>query len=273
MIQKVSVKSKKTVPVVWRFLGLFAGLLLLCGLLFGCTASGERKLYDETDGTAGNGSSPTLPDRPRVALTFDDGPHNVRTKLIVDELNRYGYHATFFVVGNRVDGTEYSGGEALQYAVESGNEIGIHGYTHRYDYSECSDEIYQNELQWTEEEIRKKVPGYDVRLMRPIGGNITNERVEQCKYSVILWSVDSEDWKYKRDGDDEEHDRNVETIVNNVLSTVSEGDIILMHDIYQNTYEAVVILLQRLNEMGYDVVTVSDLLGDAVQAGAIYRRG
>ncbi|MBO7249798.1 MAG: polysaccharide deacetylase family protein, partial [Clostridia bacterium] len=39
----------------------------------------------------------------RVALTFDDGPHNVRTKAIVDELAKYGAHATFFVVGNRID--------------------------------------------------------------------------------------------------------------------------------------------------------------------------
>lgn len=255
-----------------RPIGVFMILVLLCGLLLGCTASGEREDVNETNG---NGITPpsSTPDRPRVALTFDDGPHNVRTKQIVDELNQYGYHATFFVVGNRVDGTEYSGGEAMQYAAENGNEIGIHGYTHQYDYSDCSDQTYRNEVLWTDEEICKKIPGYKVRLMRPIGGSITSDRAEQSEYSVILWSVDSEDWKYKRDADDAEHEQHVETIVDNVLSTVSDGDIILMHDIYQNTYEAVVILLQRLNELGYDVVTVSELLGDDMQCGTIYRRG
>ena len=66
----------------------------------------------------------------RVAITFDDGPHNVRTVKIVDELAKYGFHATFFVVGNRVDGSAYNGSSAVKYAIENGNEIAIHGYTH-----------------------------------------------------------------------------------------------------------------------------------------------
>ena len=133
----------------------------------------------------------------RVALTFDDGPHNVRTQAIVDELDKYGFHATFFVVGNRVDGKAYSGGKTIPYILEHGNEIGIHGYTHEVYYHNCDDATYEYELSETLKAIHKYEKDYKVTLMRPIGGNITDERVAECDYSVIMWNVDSEDWKNK----------------------------------------------------------------------------
>ncbi|MBQ8311062.1 MAG: polysaccharide deacetylase family protein [Clostridia bacterium] len=269
MTQRV---SRSAIFVFHRFLRPFAVLLLLCVVLLGCSAAGERSAYSEE-----NESEADIPVsgevRPRVAMTFDDGPHNVRTKQIVDELNKYGWNATFFVVGNRVDGTEYAGGEAMQYAIKAGNEVGIHGYTHKYSYKTCSDTTYDQELAWTEQAIREKKPGYQTTLMRPIGGEITSARANECAYSVILWSVDSEDWKHKIDESEEDHEKNVNTIVNNVISGISEGDIILMHDLYQNTYEATVIILQCLYEMGYDVVTVSELLGDELQPGTVYTKG
>jgi hypothetical protein len=54
------------------------------------------------------------------------------------------------------------------------------------------------------------------------------------------------------------------------MSTVSDGDIILMHDIWSNTYDAVVILLQKLHAEGYEVVSVSELLGDSMKSGREY---
>jgi len=262
--------------VVFRFLRTFTALFLLCLTLFGCSVSGAREEYDtESFQAEGDDGKTDLPvsgtPKKRVAITYDDGPHNVRTKQIVDELAKYGWHATFFVVGNRVDGTEYAGGDAMLYALRAGNEVGIHGYTHKYSYETCSDSTYHQELAWTAQAIREKKPGYKIDLMRPIGGNITAARAAACEYAVIMWSVDPEDYKYKGAPDDETQQRNVNTIVENVLSDVSDGDIILMHDLYQNTYEATVIILARLYEMGYDVVTVSELLGDDLQPGKTYR--
>ena len=209
----------------------------------------------------------------RVALTFDDGPHNVRTKAIVDELVKYGYRATFFVVGNRVDGTAYNGAEALKYAHDHGNEIAIHGYTHAVYYHNCEQDRYERELSNTYNAIKDVAKNASVRLMRPIGGNITDERVESCPYSVIMWSVDSEDWKYKGRGDNGElAEQNINTIVENVMSQVKSGDIILMHDIYENTYEAAKIIIERLHAEGYQLVTVSELLGSDLRAGTKYSR-
>ena len=203
----------------------------------------------------------------RVAITYDDGPHTSRTIAIVDELNKYGYHATFFVVGNRVDGTEYNGGQAMLYAIDSGNEIAIHGYTHTADYAKCSDQTYNYELSETVKAIRKVKPGYTPTLMRPIWGSITGARVNSCPYSVILWNVDSLDWENAKLGEE-----GVQNIVNNVMSSVKDGDIILMHDIHANTYEATKIILKQLYDEGYEVVTVSELLGDSLKPGAKYSK-
>ena len=203
----------------------------------------------------------------RVAITYDDGPHNLRTKAIVDELNKYGYHATFFVVGNRVDGTEYNGGQAMLYAIESGNEIAIHGYTHTADYAKCSDQTYNYELSETLKAIRKVKSGYTPTLMRPFWGSITGERVSSCPYSVILWNVDSLDWENAKLGEE-----GVKNTVNNVMSSVKDGDIILMHDIHENTYEATKIILKQLYDEGYEVVTVSELLGDSRKPGVKYSK-
>ncbi len=207
--------------------------------------------------------------RPKIAITFDDGPHTERTLQIVDELEKYGYHATFFVLGNRLRGTGYDGRAALRYAAEHGNEIGIHGDSHEVYYDICTEEEYRYELAVTKQAILKVLPDAEVRLMRPIGGSITSERVKNCPYSVIKWDIDSEDWKYKSEENAEE---NIDRIVENVMSQVHEGGIILMHDIYGNTLEAAKIILQRLHEEGYNVVSVSELFGGSLKAGTLYSK-
>ena len=243
-------------------------LVLACLPIAGCLhAEAHREFPTEEETTEENKPVDT---RPRVALTYDDGPSSITTKPIVDELNKYGYHATFFVVGNRVDYTtgQDNGAAAMVYAYENGNEIGIHGYTHQADYASCSDDIYEYEIYQTLNAIQARIPGYEVRLMRAVGGSISNERIVSNEFAVIDWSIDTLDWTLRTPAGDAE---NIEKIVNNALDGIEDGDIILMHDIYNNTYKATVILLARLNEMGYNVVTVSELLGDDLQPGTLYR--
>ncbi|MBO5845413.1 MAG: polysaccharide deacetylase family protein [Clostridia bacterium] len=214
----------------------------------------------------------TVSGKKRVALTLDDGPHNVYTKKIVDELSKYGYHATFFVVGNRVNGPEYNGASAMIYAYEKGNEIAIHGFTHTKYYDTCTAEEFAAELSKTKAAITNNISGANVSLVRPVGGKITGERIQNCEYSVIMWSVDSLDWQYKTKSSDDEATKKekIDTIVENVMSSVRDGSVILMHDIYESTYESVAIILKELHEQGYEVVTVSELFGDDLKAGAKY---
>ena len=246
-------------------------LVLTCFLMAGCLrAEAHREFPQETTPES---SAPVVDNRPRVALTFDDGPSSITTKPIVDELNKYGYHATFFVVGNRVDRTpnQDNGASAMVYAYENGNEIGIHAYTHNMSirYDDCSDETYEYEVFNTLQAIQTKIPGYEVRVMRPIGGEISSARVAESPFAVVNWNIDSSDWELRSPAGDTDK---INTIVENVLCDVADGDIILMHDIYNNTYEATVIILQRLNEMGFNVVTVSELLGDDLQQGRLYTK-
>lgn len=256
-------------------------MILSLLLSFPALLSGCQKNEADADKTASETESslppaeekPTLdPNQKRVAITFDDGPHNVWTKQIVNELGRYGYTATFFVLGNRIDGTAYKGGDTVSFVASQGHEIAIHGYTHEVYYNKCTDEEYNFELSETDKAIRKWGGGTPT-LMRPIGGSITTERVEACPYAVIKWDVDSEDWRYKYKSDDTEEARKekVDTIVQNVMSNVGDGSIILLHDIYESTYDATRIILERLNAEGYAVVSVSELLGEPVPGKLYYR--
>ena len=254
---------------------VFILAFLLC--LTGCspanditTATADTTATNVTTGTSASDITTNAPEIPKptkkVALTFDDGPHKTYTVGIVNELEKYGFHATFFVVGNRVDGTSYGGGSALSYVLKRENEVAIHGYTHLYSYDGCSDEKYESEISKTVEAIKGVAPEYDVKLMRPIGGSISKSRIEASPYSIILWNVDSEDWKHKYSSGDsaQEKAEKINTIVDNVMSNVEDGSIILMHDIYESTYDAVKIILARLQAEGYEVVTVSELLGEPV---------
>ncbi len=212
---------------------------------------------------------PAVPQSKRIAFTFDDGPSSRLTYQFVDKLKEYGASATFFVVGNRVAG---KAGEAIRYASENGCEVGIHGYTHEYYFTTCGEAKYQEEVSKTDAAIRAFVDA-EVRLMRPPGGNITKAQIAASPYSIILWSVDSEDWKYKKHSNEQEQNANIQTIVNNVLNNVREGDIVLMHEIYENSYQAFCIIIDELYRQGYEIVSVSELLGDRLTPGVSYRNG
>lgn len=263
-----------------RCICLLSALFVLLASLCGCESYATRsEAWSTPQNTDPEPDIPVMadtepqPQKKRVALTFDDGPQYYadRTRSIVDALDQYGFRATFFVVGNRISNNDTT----LSYAVEHGCEIGIHGYTHSegHYYDVCNDQVYEQEISKTAEAIQDAIPGYNIRLMRPVGGRITDARISQSPYSVILWSVDSDDWnnRYYAGISDEDAQAKVDTIVENVMSSVSDGDIILLHDIYESTYDATLVILQRLHEAGYEVVTVSELLGDDLQPGRAYR--
>lgn len=200
-----------------------------------------------------------------IAFTFDDGP-SIYTPKILDKLEEWGQKATFFVVGNRLENETY--GSYVRRAVSLGCEIGNHSYSHEYYWNKCSDSIYKSELEKTDNLIRTYA-GYLPILMRPPGGSISQKRADESIYNIIIWSVDSEDWKHKGTSDKA---NNINTIVNNIMSNVGNGDIILMHDLYENSYEAWVICAERLMEKGYEFVTVAELcsLNDTDTVGVRY---
>ena len=205
--------------------------------------------------------------RKKIAVTFDDGPNGNLTHKFVDKLKEYGATATFFVVGNRIGQVN---GAAIQYAVNNGCEIAIHSYSHNY-YNKMSMNEYLQDLQKTEDAIKKYVDT-DVRLMRPPGGILSASQRDACPYSVVMWSVDSNDWQYTGRSE-EKREQNIKTIVDNVMSVVKEGDIVLMHELYENSYEAFCIIIEQLYDQGFEIVSVSELLGDRLVPGKSYYNG
>lgn len=184
------------------------------------------------------------PNQPMIALTFDDGPTKKYTTAILDALKENQASATFFVLGSRASDFP----EILQRMILEGNEIGNHTYSHK-QLTTLSKENIEEEITHTQESIHDVTNQYPNMIRPPYGSK--NEDVMQCAEGkkIVTWSLDTEDWR----------SRNTETIVNKVLKQVKDGDIILMHDLYASTAEAAIILIPKLKDMGYQLVTVSEL--------------
>lgn len=259
-------KFSRYIALILIFVTLFS--LISCG--------GDIPVMGDTQPSAQETQPPeTEPPLPkkRVALTFDDGPaydnddFQRLTYKLVDKLDEYGGAATFFLVGNRING---STGDSITYAAEHGCEIGIHAYKHDYDFSTCDHSTFINDLEKTEALI-EKYSGKEVTLFRPPYGSITKERAIDSGYPIILWNLDSEDWRYKSRADAATAEENVRIIADKILSSVEDGDIILMHEIYRNSYEAACIVIDTLSAEGYEFVTVTELIGEEnLKVGATY---
>lgn len=194
-----------------------------------------------------------------VALTFDDGPSGEKTNKILELLSKNKAHATFFMVGNKLEGDS----KTVKNVYESGNEIGSHTYAHA-NLTRQTVEERALALSMTDE-IYNKITGDNISLLRPPYGAYKKEMLGEFNYSVVLWNIDTEDWRY----------RDVDRIIETVLDNLSDGSIILMHDSYNTTIEAVEKLLPILYSKGYQVVSVSELaeLKDVeLEKNTAYRR-
>lgn len=276
-------KFIKKTPVLALVIIILVTATIFGTLFSGCTpttqsdddnsADTDKNTDNNLDENEDNSSNQDSAPKKYVAFTFDDGPsYDVSlTKKYIDELAKYDGRATFFLIGERVVSIGASG---LKYAVNNGWELGIHAYSHQYSYgTSCNESVYNAEVDRTAAAIHKYLPKYDIKLLRPPYGDITPERAKSSPYSIILWSVSAVDWDCAGDSTAAERDKNVQKIVDNVLSGVKDGSIILMHEPYNNTFLAFCEILKELDKQGYEFVTVSELLGDKLEAGKkFYKR-
>lgn len=183
--------------------------------------------------------------KPMIALTFDDGPGISYTKRIVNQLKKYNARATFFVLGSQLQS-----GEARKLVAKSskyGNEIASHTYNHK-NLASLSVADIQKEAADTENLIYK-ITGKYPALTRPPYGRVNDSVKSTINTPLILWSIDTRDWET----------RNSSTTISRVLNQVHDGDIVLMHDIYDATAKAAESLIPQLTDRGYQLVTVSEL--------------
>ncbi|MFJ8065936.1 polysaccharide deacetylase family protein [Psychrobacillus sp. NPDC096426] len=178
-----------------------------------------------------------------VALTFDDGPNPESTTLILDTLKKYNAKATFFMLGSRV--SFYP--EIVKEMKEAGHELGNHTWNH-LDLTKASSEKIALEINNTSDAI-EQATGSKPTVFRPPYGAVNSKVRDQTSLPVVLWDVDTLDWKY----------RNANHLLAHVKNHVKEGSIILMHDIHMSTAEGLDEVLAYLQGEGYSFVTVSEL--------------
>ncbi|MCI8393975.1 MAG: polysaccharide deacetylase family protein [Bacilli bacterium] len=182
-------------------------------------------------------------DKKTIALTFDDGPNGKRTRKLLELLSQNKMHATFFMVGNRMAASP----DLVKEVLQSENEIGSHSYNHK-NLSRLQVEELKKDAE-NINHIYESITGQNLHLLRPPYGSVNNRMKENLNYAFVNWNLDTEDWRYR----DSNH------VYNAVLNKVGDGDIILMHDLYDSTVEAVEKLLPELYVRGFQVVSVTEL--------------
>ena len=193
---------------------------------------------------AGGGIVMQLPENmPLVALTFDDGPNPATTARLLEGLAIREVPATFFVVGSRVSDSP----ELVKRMVEEGHQVGVHTQDHVM-LTQLTTQIFQQQVEKPRQQLEQMLGSGSYMLRPPYG--LMDEKLSQWeKGPLIIWSVDPEDWK----------DRNTGRVVNEVLAEVEDGAIILLHDIYEESVDAALIIVDELLSRGYCFVTVEQL--------------
>ncbi|MBN1602066.1 MAG: glycosyltransferase [Chitinispirillaceae bacterium] len=189
-----------------------------------------------------------------VALTFEDGPGE-QTDTILKILQSRNAHATFFLTGKNA--RVYP--EIVRKIDQSGHEIGNHTYSHPFEpmIDNLSQQIY--EIQETDR-IIEKITGKHTFLFRPPQGWQNPWSLHACDetgMTVVLWSIDSKDWQ----------NPSPQLMLRKILDDLKPGSIILLHDHLENrngqrvdnTIAMLPILLDSLQNRGYQSVTISEL--------------
>lgn len=183
--------------------------------------------------------------RPMIALTFDDGPGEY-TETLLDTVEKYNIHVTFFMLGKNVEGRE----STIQRMVKLGCEIGNHTWDHQELPNMDLDSALQ-EFQKTDDALVKAC-GQAPTVCRAPYGAITDEQISAVGKPFFMWSTDSLDWKLM------DADADYNQIMND--SSLGDGSIILMHDIHEPSVKcATEKLIPALIDQGYKLVTVSEL--------------
>lgn len=182
------------------------------------------------------------PSKPMIALSFDDGPNKSTTSRILDALESNHGSATFFIVASRLESS--SNASCATRMVEMGCELG----NHTYDHSHYGKDVTPEDISKATDVI-KQVTGHSPSAFRPTGGYLSDVIRQNCNAPICIWSVDTNDWKY----------RDAQRIKNYVLDKAKDGDVVLMHDIYGTSAEAVEQFVPELVNRGFQIVNIAEM--------------
>ena len=182
----------------------------------------------------------------KIALTFDDGPHPVYTPLLLDGLAKRKVKATFFITGENAENYP----DLVKRMQEEGHLIGNHTYSH-IQLTSDNKEVFREELVKTNK-ILKAITGENVTYIRPPYGSWDKSLEQDLNMFPVLWNVDPLDWCTPDAG----------LVMSRVLQQVEDGDIILLHDYYDTSVTAALMIVGEMKKQGYEFVTVEEILFD-----------
>ena len=193
------------------------------------------------------------------ALTFDDGPSQQNTVKVLDSLMETGARATFFVIGNRIRDYRWF----VQREHDNGNAVASHNWHHG------------NVAKSTPAALRAMPKKVNAAMIKAIGIPVRYDRVPGGRYppmikakvgwSYIQWSLDTYDWRGNKTAE----------VLQKVKKKLHDGDIILCHDIKDNTPESTRQIVRYLEEEGYMPLTIDELFakdGVELQPDTVYFR-
>ena len=194
-----------------------------------------------------------------IAITFDDGPKRGTTDVLLDGLKERNVSATFFLIGMQVSGLE----DLVQRMDEEGHQIGNHTFSH-VNLNTLNEYKQNEEITMWSQNIRQCIDREQVCVRPPYG------EVNECLRAwigapLILWSVDTNDWTGKT----------ADEIADYIVSEATAGDIILLHDIYENSVQGALMAIDRMQAQGYVFVTVEKMFADhgiTLENGKVYRK-
>lgn len=179
----------------------------------------------------------------RIAFTFDDGPGEYTDELL-DCLEENNAHATFFMLGQNVGSWE----STVQRMADIGCEIGSHSWDHPNLYDLSMDSVAK-EFSDTDAALEKAC-GQKASVARAPYGNWSDDIISTVGKPFFTWSLDSMDWSYL------DVNKDYDAVMNGDLT---DGSIILMHDIHESSVQAAIKMIPELVQKGYKLMTVSEL--------------
>lgn len=190
----------------------------------------------------------------RIALTFDDGPHPVTTRAVLELLREFDARATFFVLGHKVEAHP----ELVREIYEAGHTLGIHGYQHDRLFSFRSPSYAFRQVERTRQAIARAC-GVAPNLFRPPVGFAsyrTFRGAERAGVRIIAWSVRSLDGVRSAAPD---------RVAQRVIERLEDGAIVLLHDAAERddftpaSIAALPAILRAIRERGLAAVSVDRL--------------
>jgi peptidoglycan/xylan/chitin deacetylase (PgdA/CDA1 family) len=184
----------------------------------------------------------------RIAITFDDGPSPGVTNIVLQELEKRNLKATFFMIGSKVDRFPSLAKEV----VDAGHEVANHSYTHPA-LSSLPDDRVRWELAKCQEAIHNATGKTPVWFRPPYGAFRPNQGhlAREAGLGIAIWSVDPRDWAKPGES----------AIISRIMTTTTPGSIILLHDLHQQTANAVSGVLSGLRERSYSFANLSRFIG------------